>query len=145
MRAFLLVVFFILAGCNESVENATSPNLTPEQVSLGFFSAIYVNRDVAEAKRFVDAPMQEVLGHYHIAASVQRHMLNLSMTDVELEIEEIDIDFFRKFTDDVTVKVKLKGLKGGQPWLDDRTVRLNKRGKNWVIVEIMTEKRAANG
>ncbi|ABL99700.1 hypothetical protein SHAM105786_14750 [Shewanella amazonensis] len=145
MRAFLLVVFFILAGCNESVESATSPNLTPEQVSLGFFSAIYVNRDVAEAKRFVDAPMQEVLGHYHIAASVQRHMLNLSMTDVELEIEEIDIDFFRKFTDDVTVKVKIKGLKGGQPWLDDRTVRLNKRGKNWVIVEIMTEKRAANG
>nr|WP_258405529.1 MULTISPECIES: hypothetical protein [Shewanella] len=135
----------MLAGCNESVESATSPNLTPEQVSLGFFSAIYVNRDVAEAKRFVDAPMQEVLGHYHIAASVQRHMLNLSMTDVELEIEEIDIDFFRKFTDDVTVKVKLKGLKGGQPWLDDRTVRLNKRGKNWVIVEIMTEKRAANG
>ncbi|QYJ76818.1 hypothetical protein [Shewanella sp. FJAT-52076] len=145
MRAFLLIVFFMLAGCNESVESATSPNLTPEQVSLGFFSAIYVNRDVAEAKRFVDAPMQEVLGHYHIAASVQRHMLNLSMTDVELEIEEIDIDFFRKFTDDVTVKVKLKGLKGGQPWLDDRTVRLNKRGKNWVIVEIMTEKRAANG
>ncbi|MCL2919827.1 hypothetical protein L2701_16515 [Shewanella litorisediminis] len=135
----------MLAGCNESVESATSPNLTPEQVSLGFFSAIYVNRDVAEAKRFVDAPMQEVLGHYHIAASVQRHMLNLSMTDVELEIEEIDIDFFRKFTDDVTVKVKLKGLRGGQPWLDDRTVRLNKRGKNWVIVEIMTEKRAANG
>ncbi|MFD1099571.1 hypothetical protein [Shewanella litorisediminis] len=145
MRAFLLIVFFMLAGCNESVESATSPNLTPEQVSLGFFSAIYVNRDVAEAKRFVDAPMQEVLGHYHIAASVQRHMLNLSMTDVELEIEEIDIDFFRKFTDDVTVKVKLKGLRGGQPWLDDRTVRLNKRGKNWVIVEIMTEKRAANG
>ncbi|MCH4296248.1 hypothetical protein MJ923_18210 [Shewanella sp. 3B26] len=145
MRAFLLVLFFFLAGCNESVERATSPNLTPEQVSIGFFSAIYVERDVALAKKFVDAPMQEVLGHYHIAASVQRHMLNLSMTNVEMEVDEIDIDFFRKFTSDVTVKVKLKGLKAGQPWIDDRTVRLHKRGQNWIIVEIMDEKRIVNG
>lgn len=145
MRALLLVLFFFLAGCNDSVDRATSPNLTPEQVSLGFFNAIYVEKDVALAKKFVDAPMQEVLSHYHIAASVQRHVLNLSMTDVQMEVEEIDIDFFRKFTDDVTVKVKLIGKRGGQSWIDDRTVRLHKRGKEWVIVEILNEKRAVNG
>ncbi|WP_372870423.1 hypothetical protein [Shewanella sp.] len=145
MRVLLLVLVFFISGCNESDDRVTSPNLTPEQVSIGFFTAIYIDRDIELAKQFVDPPMQEILTHYHIAASVQRHMLNLSMTDVQMEVEEIDIDFFRKFTDDVTVKVKLMGKRGGQPWIDDRTVRLHKLGKDWVIVEILNERHAVNG
>ncbi|MBT1445737.1 hypothetical protein KJI95_14585 [Shewanella sp. JM162201] len=144
MRALLLFLMVFLSGCNESVQQTASP-LTPEQISLGFFSAIYVERDVDMAKKFVDAPMQKVLDHYHLASQVQRHMLNLSMTEVEMEVEEIDIDFFRKFTDDVTVKIKLKGKRAGKPWIDDRTVRLHKRGTQWIIVGILNEKQATNG
>ncbi|NKF52462.1 hypothetical protein G3R49_18040 [Shewanella sp. WXL01] len=62
------------------------------------------------------------------------------MTDVTMSIDEIDIDFFRKFTDDVTVIVKMEGLRGGRDWVDDRTIRLVKRGKSWIIVEILPEK-----
>ncbi|QSX31881.1 hypothetical protein [Shewanella cyperi] len=143
MLRIILIALLLLSGCRQQDDSAT--NLTPEQVSLGFFRAIYVDRDVEKATQFVDAPLKEVLRHYYIAASVQRHMLNLSMTDVEMEIDEIDIDFFRKFTKDVTVIVKLKGIKAGEPWIDDRTLRLHKRGNEWIIVEVMKEKRIVNG
>lgn len=139
MRILAFIGLVFLFGCSPT-DPASESTRTPEQVSLGFFKAIYVDRDVEKAKQFVDEPMQDLLTHYYIAASVQRHMLNLSMTDVVMEIEEIDIDFFRKFTDDVTVIVKMQGLRAGQPWIDDRTIRLHKVGKRWVIFEIVHEK-----
>lgn len=147
MYKFILPLFILfLTACGGS-NPEQSGQLSPEQVTLGFFTAIYVDRDVQKAKPFVDDHLRELLDHYHIAGSVQRHMLNLSMTQVEMEIEEISIDFFRKFTDDVTVVVKMKGLKGGQNWLDDRTIRLikDKKQKKWVIVEIVPEKFKVNG
>lgn len=143
MRSLILLCTLMLmvglVGCGDKPDNQ-KVELTPEEVSLGFFNAIYNERDVEKAKPFVDKPLQEVLSHYYIAASVQRYMLNLSMTDVALEIDEIDIDFFRKFTKDVTVVVKMKGLKAGQDWIDDRTIRLQKRNNHWIIVEFVPEK-----
>ncbi len=136
MKIIALLSLLFLAGCSPD----SAPTRTPEQVSLGFFHAIYVERDVDQAKQFVNEPMKEVLDHYYIASAVQRHVLNLSMTEVTMEIEEIDIDFFRKFTDDVTVIVKMQGLKGGEAWIDDRTIRLHKIGSSWVIVEVLPEK-----
>ncbi|NMH66111.1 hypothetical protein [Shewanella salipaludis] len=140
--AFLCLLF--LFGCGDAAEDGALTH-SPEKVTLGFFKAIYVDKDVNEAKQYVSEPLQELLEHYYIAASVQRHMLNLSMTDVEMEIDDVDIDFFRKLSDKVTVVIKLKGLKAGQFWIDDRSLRLHKRGKNWVIVEILPEKRQVNG
>lgn len=144
MRTLFFLSFLFLFGCGDASDEEQHV-LTPEEVSLGFFSAIYVDRDVEKAKLYVDAPLKEVLTHYYIAAAVQRNMLGLSMTNVEMEIDDIDIDFFRKFTKDVMVVVKMKGLKGGQPWIDDRTLRLHKINGKWIIVEIMPEKRKVNG
>ncbi|WP_373316321.1 hypothetical protein [Shewanella schlegeliana] len=153
MKPLLLIAaLFSIVACSPSQEHSGDINnsekaslRSPELTSLGFLNAIYVDRDVEKAKLYVDASLKEILSHYYIASSVQRYVLNLSMTEVELEVDEVDIDFFRKFTDDVTVIVKIKGLRGGQPWIDDRTLRLHKRNGNWIIVEIMPEKRQVNG
>lgn len=135
---FLPILIFITACDNANQKGG--PAMTPEQVSLGFFHAIYVDKDVTKASQFVTSDIKEVISHYHIASAVQRHVLGLSMTDVTLKIDEINIDFFRKFTDDVTVIVKMEGLRGGHPWVDDRTIRLHKSGNSWIIVEILPEK-----
>lgn len=144
MRTLFFLSLLFLFGCGEPTDKEQHV-LTPEEVSLGFFSAIYVDRDVEKAKQYVNEQLKEVLTHYYIAAAVQRNVLSLSMTNVEMEIDDIDIDFFRKFTKDVMVVVKMKGLKGGQPWIDDRTIRLHKINGKWIIVEIMPEKRKVNG
>ncbi|BFL84634.1 hypothetical protein LFREDSHE_30840 [Shewanella baltica] len=127
-----------------SLDGKSTPVIA-RRSELRLFKAIYVDRDVEQAKQFVDEPIKQVLTHYYIAAAVQRNMLGLSMTNVEMEIDDIDIDFFRKFTKDVIVVIKMKGLKGGQPWIDDRTIRLHKIGSKWTIVELMPEKRKVNG
>ncbi|MBW3515006.1 hypothetical protein KO537_09750 [Shewanella sp. NKUCC01_JLK] len=144
MRTLFFFSLLFLFGCGDP-STQEQRQLSPEEVSLGFFKAIYVDRNVEQAKQFVDDPIKQVLTHYHIAAAVQRNMLGLSMTNVEMEIDDIDIDFFRKFTKDVIVVVKMKGLKGGQPWIDDRTIRLHKIGSQWIIVELLPEKRKVNG
>ena len=139
MRIIAIFCVFFLFGCGPDTSKS-GPFLSPEDVSLGFFTAIYVDKDIKKAQLYVSDPMKEVISHYHIASSVQRHMLNLSMTNVTLEIEEIDIDFFRKSAQDVTVIVKMHGLKGGSPWIDDRTIRLHKNGIKWQIAEILPER-----
>lgn len=144
IKVLPVLLLFILTACGQSDEFG-QPQLTPEQVSLGFFEAIYVDRDVEKAKKFVAPEIQEIMDHYHIASAVQRHVLGLSMKQVTMSIDEIDIDFFRKFTDDVTVIVKMQGLKGGRNWIDDRTIRLHKQGNTWVIVEILPEKGRIEG
>ncbi|MCL1143403.1 nuclear transport factor 2 family protein [Shewanella gaetbuli] len=143
-RVLFIVSLLCLMGCEKISEKAAAPE-TPESVTLSFFKAIYTDRDVSKALPYVSPEMREVLEHYHIASSVQRHVLGLSMTDVTMSIDEIDIDFFRKFTDDVTIIVKMEGLKGGRPWVDDRTLRLKKQGKKWIIVEVLPEKGKING
>lgn len=144
MRTLFFFSLLFLFGCGDP-STQEQRQLSPEEVSLGFFKAIYVDRNVEQAKQYVDDPIRQVITHYHIAAAVQRNMLGLSMTNVEMEIDDIDIDFFRKFTKDVIVVVKMKGLKGGQPWIDDRTIRLHKIGSQWIIVELLPEKRKVNG
>ena len=144
MKKFFVVLCLLLISACGPTE--THPNgrlekpLTPEEVSLGFFEAIYVDRDINQANNFVNPALKDVISHYHIASAVQRHVLGLSMTDVTMSIDDIDIDFFRKFTDEVDVKVKMEGLKGGSPWVDDRTIKLVKTGKRWTIVKVLTEK-----
>lgn len=153
MLKLLILIASLLAisGCDNTagqsvLADPSIPSMrTPELSSLGFLNAIYVERDVEKAKLFVDDSMKDILSHYYIAASVQRHVLNLSLTDVEMEVDEVDIDFFRKTTEDVTVIIKIMGLRGGQFWVDDRTLRLNKRKGKWIITEVVPEKRNVNG
>lgn len=133
MRTIAIFCLFCLFGCGDNSSR------TPEEVSLGFFTAIYVDKDIKKAQIYVSDPMKKMIANYHIASAVQRHMLNLSMSNVTLEIESIDIDFFRKFTKDVTVIVKMYGLKGGNTWIDNRTIMLHQNKNRWEIVEILPE------
>ncbi len=138
MRWILLCFSIFLVGCDQSSQDVAPKS--PEAKAIEFLDSIYNKRDVKRAGTLADSGLRDLMNHYHISSSVQRHMLNLAMTDVKFEVDDVDIDFFRKFSKDVTVKVKLIGLKGGERWTDDRTLRLKKRGGKWVIVEIIPEK-----
>ncbi len=136
MKWIIIILTLLVSGCEQQQIEEGSP----EDISIRFFSSIYIDRDVKKSTQFVTSDIKKLLNHYHIASAVQRNVLNLSMTEVRLEIEDIDIDFFRRFTKDVNVRVKLKGLKGGSPWIDDRTIRLKREGDSWVIFKLIPEK-----
>ncbi|MGB0895392.1 MAG: hypothetical protein ACPGUD_13395 [Parashewanella sp.] len=139
MRRFVLLLLLILSGCD--LQESDKPLIdSPEQITIDFFTAIYVDRNVQNAKKYVTPQLSELITHYHLASQIQIHLLDLPMEDVELEIDEIDIDFFRKFTDEVTVKINLKGTRNEEDYWDDRTIRLHKYQNTWKIVEIMQER-----
>ena len=131
----LLLLSLVMLGCDE----AQDAPMKPEDVASNFMRAIYVDRNVEQALPYVTPDIRKVMKSYYIAASVQRYMLGLSMTDVTLSVEDIDIDFFRKFSNDTTVVIKLVGKKGGQDWVDDRSLRLQKTRTGWIITEILPE------
>ncbi|WP_338049502.1 hypothetical protein [Parashewanella hymeniacidonis] len=137
MRWIVLCLTIFIFGCDQSSSVSAK---SPEAKSIEFLDNIYNKRDVKAAMTLVNPRLKDLLKHYHIASSVQRHMLNLPMTNVQFEVDDVDIDFFRKFSTDVKVKVKLLGLKGGEKWMDDRTLRLIKQQGQWVIVDIIPEK-----
>lgn len=139
MRSIIFILLVILMGCNK--EQFGSKPSSPELTSRYFFEAIYVHKDIQKAKEYVSQPIWDIISHYHIASSIQKYLLNLSMSDVSIEIEDVDADFFRKFTSTTTVVVKLTGKKNDQKWIDTRTVkiRLNEQDK-WEIYQIVTER-----
>ncbi|MEZ9367241.1 hypothetical protein AB4140_00210 [Shewanella sp. 10N.286.51.B2] len=142
-KIVVIICLLLLSACSPSEQNPQGrleKPLSPEEVSLGFFNAIYVDRDINQAMIYVNQELKDIISHYHIASAVQRHVLGLSMTEVNMSVDDINIDFFRKFTDEVDVKVKMEGLKGGNPWVDDRTIKLIKTGNRWTITGVITEK-----
>ena len=134
MRVLYLFLFALLTGCGDGDDK-----LSPEQVTLNFFNAVYVDRDVSKAKQFVNKPMKELINHYYIASSVQRQLVGVSMTNAKFEILEVDIDFLRKFASDVTILIKMEGMKGSQKWIDDRTITLEKTDGQWLVAKISAD------
>lgn len=133
----IAVIFF--SACSDTDLSARPSS--PELATRYFFEAIYVHRDITKAKPYVDDKIWDLMAHYHIASSVQRHMLNLPMTDVILEITDVDADFFRKFSTSSTVTMKLVGKKNGKNWIATRALKVNKRDDDkWIIDEILPEK-----
>ncbi|MBV7316863.1 hypothetical protein [Shewanella sp. NIFS-20-20] len=137
MRLILILTLWLISACGQQPIDGPS---TPENTTLGFFQAIYIDKDVEAATRYVTPELAEVLRHYHLATQIQRYVLSLPMTNVSLDIMEVDLDFFRKSADETTVTIKLEGLKGDRPWIDDRIVRMKKIKNRWIITEFIHDK-----
>lgn len=140
MHIFLLVLAILLSGCKETVDDAEVNLQKPEDVATAFFYAVYNDRDISATKPYVNEEIWQILTHYKIATAVQRHVLNLTMTDITVQVLDVDLDFFRKFTSSTEVIVKIIGTKRGRKWKDDRKLLLKKKGKRWIITKIKTNK-----
>ncbi|MCL1125692.1 hypothetical protein [Shewanella surugensis] len=146
-----LTMLFLLTACdikNDPVLSAfsflSSPQSKAEDISRAFFEAIYINQDLKQAKQYVAPPLRSLLTHYAIPSSVQRHLFNLSLTDVSLEVTDPDLTLFTQFEQNIIVTIKLFGLKNNQTWIDDRSVRLQYSDSRWLIIEILPEKKRNN-
>lgn len=146
-----LTMLYLLTACDikhssilSNFSFFSSPQAEAEAVTLAFFNAIYIQKDLQQAQRYVSPTLQSLLKHYAIPASVQRHLLNLSLTDVTTEIITLDPEIFSQFEQSQVVTIKLYGIKNNQTWIDDRSVKLYYSGNQWLISEILPEKKRNN-
>ncbi|WP_298773933.1 hypothetical protein [uncultured Shewanella sp.] len=122
----------------------SSPQSEAEAVTLAFFNAIYIQKNLEQAQLYVSPTLQSLLKHYAIPSSVQRHLLNLSLTNVTTEITTPDPELFSQFEQSQVVTIKLYGLKNNQKWIDDRSVKVDYSDNQWLISEILPEKKRNN-
>ncbi|GAA4900898.1 hypothetical protein [Ferrimonas pelagia] len=138
--SLMLVIAVALMACRPS-----PPTEKPETTALAFFQAIYIEHDVAAATQLVDPAIAELLQHYRLASQIQRNLLGLNLTEVNVGIAEVDIDFFRRQTDEVNVLIKLTGYRNGQFIMDDRRVQLTRLNDRWLITELYADPFNSNG
>lgn len=136
----VLLGLLMLAGCDARQETQR-----PENVALAFFDALYNQDDARTAMTMVNEPLREVMRHYRIASQIQRNVLGLPLDDAELSVAEVDIDFFRRNTQQVEVLIRLSGHNGHRVVRDDRLVRLERRGEHWVITHLYSDPFKTNG
>lgn len=143
-----LTMLTLLTACdikNDPVLSfLSSPQEQAEEISLAFFDAIYIKKNLKQAKQYVDPSLRSLLTHYAIPSSVQRHLFNLSLSNVSLEVIDPDPELFSQFEQHIIVTIKLFGLRNNQSWTDDRSVTLQYSDGNWVITEILPEKKRNN-
>ncbi|WP_299001913.1 hypothetical protein [uncultured Shewanella sp.] len=153
MRTTLIAftMLYLLTACDikdssilSSFSLFSSPQAEAEAVALAFFNAIYIQKDLQQAQEYVSPTLQSLLKHYAIPASAQRHLLNLSLTDVTIEVTTANPEIFSQFEQSQVVTIKLYGIKNNQTWIDDRSVKLRFSGNQWRISEILPEKKRNN-
>ena len=137
MKKFIILCLITLFGCDNGQFKNNSA--APEMSAKRFFEAIYVHRNVQAAKPFSSRSIWEKLDHYYVPTSVQRHVFNLNMENVTIDIQDVEADFFRKFTSDITVTIKLVGFKKDRKWIDSRRVKIREENGLWVVYEIIPE------
>jgi phage tail tube protein FII len=128
----------LISGCKEKPS-------TPEQAALDFFAAIYIDDDVDKATQHTLPKLTELLQHYKTAHAVKRHLIGLSMQDVELNLSDTDADFFRKVATKAQVTIRFKGKIDGRVREDERTVKVIKKGNIWYVDSIKADIFMSNG
>ncbi|WP_133407090.1 hypothetical protein [Parashewanella tropica] len=141
MRWISIFLTLLICGCNPDKESAIFNPQNPEYAAYHFLKALYIDKDVQTAQNFTGEKLDELLKHYHLASSVQRHVLNLPLSNVQIEVQDVDIDFFRKMNSEVKIRMKLVGTRNDKPWFDTRQVAINKENNKWVVTKIILDQR----
>ncbi|MBY6185977.1 hypothetical protein KUV89_04955 [Marinobacter hydrocarbonoclasticus] len=131
---------FVLGGCD-----ARKDTTRPESIAIAFFDALYNQADADTAMTFVNEELRDVMRHYRIASQIQRNVIGLSLDEAELSIGEVEIDFFRRNTQQVEVLVRFNGVRDHRQIRDDRLIRLERMGEKWVITHLYSDPFQTNG
>ncbi|WP_299495744.1 hypothetical protein [uncultured Shewanella sp.] len=147
----VLTMLYLLTACDIKHASILSPlsffsshQSEAEDTTLAFFNAIYIQKDLYQAQQYASPALQSLLKHYAIVSSVQRHLLNLSLTQVTIEIVTPDPELFSQYEQSRVITVKLYGIKNNQTWIDDRSVTLELSSGRWLITKILAEKKRNN-
>ncbi|RLV60044.1 hypothetical protein D5018_09015 [Parashewanella curva] len=141
MRWISIFVVFLICACSPDKESTIFNPNNPEYAAYHFLKALYIDQSVTETQKFSGHDLKQLLKHYHIASAVQRHVLNLPLHDVQLEVQEIDIDFFRKMDGEVKIRMKMTGTRNDRPWFDTRLLAVNKENNKWLVTKIIFDQR----
>ena len=144
----LLVLFFILSGCGESGpkrgEGAgkygmLDPN-TPHYAAMKFFEHIYYDENLNNAMALSTPRLAKLLRSYHTNRNVQRHVLNLTYDDVEIQPDAGNSVARSEFSQKAVVTIFFTGTRHGDKYEDIRVVEMVKIDSDWKVSKVRADK-----
>lgn len=138
MKTLLISASFLLLSCggNETEEIEVD---NPEVVALGFFNAIYNEKDINKAAAVCSPKLSRIILHYKSPNAVARHVLNMSYDNVEIKAEDSGVKVRQQFKDAASITLYFDGFNHGKRFKDIKRVSLIQIDGNWVIDKILKD------
>lgn len=148
--AFILlsVALITLGGCGDSKpkrgEGAgkygmIDPN-TPHYAAMQFFDHIYYDKTLKGAMSLSTPRLAKLLKSYHTNRNVQRHVLNLTYDEVEIQPDAGNSVARSEFSQKAVVTIFFTGTRHGDKFEDIRIVEMERIEGDWKVSKIRADK-----
>ena len=151
-RVFLIVfsvVALALAGCGgekgpKRGEGAGKYGMldsnTPHYAAMKFFEHIYKDKRLDGAMQLSTPRLAKLLKNYHTNRNVQRHVLNLTYDEVEIQPDAGNSVARSEFAQKAVVTLFFTGTRHGDKIEDIRIVEMVKIDDKWKVDKIRADK-----
>ena len=106
---------------------------TPQYAALVFIMVIYEDDNLDDAIKISTDKFGRLLKSYHTNSGVQRHVLNLRLTEMTVEPVSGGFQGMTEFKKEATVDVKITGTYNHNKIVDLKTISMVKESGDWKI------------
>lgn len=109
---------------------------TPQYAALVFIMAIYEDKNLDAAIAVSSDKFARLLKSYHTNSSVQRHVLNLRLSEMTVEPVSGGFEGITEFKKEATVDVKIIGTYNNKKIIQLKTISMIRESGDWKIVGV---------
>lgn len=138
MKYILLSLTIFLFACEEPEHEVIEVN-NPESVAIGFFHALYNEKNVKKAAAVCSPKLARILLHYKSSNAVARHVFNMSYDSVEVTPDDSGVKVREQFKDAAVITVYFNGIYNEGRHRDVKRVSLIQVDGEWVLDELLKD------
>lgn len=109
---------------------------TPQYAALAFIMAVYEDKTLDAAIEMSTDKFARLLKSYHTNSGVQRHILNLRLTEMTVEPVSGGFQGMTEFKKEATVDVKIIGTYNHKKIIQLKTISMVRESGDWKIVGV---------
>jgi len=109
---------------------------TPQYAALVFIMAIYEDDNLDDALKLSTDKFAGLLESYHTNNGVQRHILNLRLTEITVKPVSGGFESMTEFKKEATVDVKIIGTYNNRKITELKTISMIRQSGDWKVVGV---------
>jgi hypothetical protein len=109
---------------------------TPQYAALVFIMVIYEDDNLDSALKMSTDKFARLLKSYHTTSGVQRHILNLRLTQMTVEPVSGGFEGITEYKKEATVDVKIIGTYNHKKITELKTISMVKESGDWKIAGV---------
>jgi hypothetical protein len=136
---FVCIIALSISACSKPAKEIKAGRYgmmsdeTPQYAALVFIMAVYEEKTLDEAVNLSTDKFARLLRSYHTNSGVQRHVLNLRLSEMTVEPVSGGFQGITDFKKEATVDVKITGSYNNKRIIDLKTVLMVRESGDWKI------------